>query len=163
MATDNPTAEGGEAPKKHFELRLVYLKDVSFEAPHVPGILFGHEQPELQFGIETNYLLSVANHEGLGDVYDVLVTINVEATAAGRPLFLIEVHQGGLFEISGYSAEETDVVLRTKAPESVYPYARELITSLIARGGFPNVRLRPLNFAKLYAEQNLAGKQAGAN
>jgi preprotein translocase subunit SecB len=157
MATDNPTDNGGsETPKKHFELRLVYLKDVSFEAPHAPGILFGHEQPELQFDIETKYTLSVANHEGLGDVYDVLVTVNVEATAGGRSLFLIEVHQGGLCEISGYSAEETDVVLRTRAPESVYPYARELITSLISRGGFPNVRLRPLNFAKLYAEKTTA-------
>ncbi|MDH5277254.1 MAG: protein-export chaperone SecB [Gammaproteobacteria bacterium] len=163
MATDQPTDKSGEGPNKHYELRLVYLKDVSFEAPHVPGILFGHEQPELVFGIETNYGLSIENHEGMGDVFDVLVTVNVEATAGGRPLFLIEVHQGGLFEVGGYSAEETDVLLRTTAAESLFPYARELVTSLIARGGFPNVRLRPLNFAKLYAEQNLAGKQAGAN
>lgn len=157
MATDNPADKGGsETPKKRCDLRLIYLKDVSFESPNAPGILFGHEQPELQFSIETNYKLSVANHEGLGDVFDVLVTINVAATAAGRPLFLIEVHQGGLFEVGGYSTEETDVVLRTTAPEAVYPYARELITSMITRGGFPNVRLRPLNFAQLYAEQNAA-------
>ena len=96
--------------------------------------------------------LSIASSESMGDVYDVLVTINLEAKAADRTLFLIEVHHGGLFEISGYSEEEADVVLRTRAPEWVYPYARELITSLIARGGFPNVRLRPLNFAQLYAD-----------
>jgi len=156
MVPDNPTTPGGESPKKHFELRMVYLKDVSFEAPHVPGILFGHEQPELQFNIEANYALSIPNNETMGDVYDVLVTVNVEAKAADRTLFLIEVHHGGLFEVSGYSEEETDVVLRTRAAEWVYPYARELITSLIARGGFPNVRLRPLNFAQLYAEQKKA-------
>jgi len=153
MVPDNPNAAAGDSPEKHFELRMVYLKDVSFEAPHVPGILFGHEQPELHFNIEANYKLSIENNEALGDVYDVLVTVNVEAKAAERTLFLIEVHHGGLFEISGYSEEEADVVLRTRAPEWVYPYARELITSLIARGGFPNVRLRPLNFAKLYAEE----------
>jgi preprotein translocase subunit SecB len=152
MVPENPTAGASESPKKHFELRMVYLKDVSFEAPHVPGILFGHEQPELQFNIEANYKLSIASNESMGDVYDVLVTINVEAKAADRTLFLIEVHHGGLFEISGYTEEEADVVLRTRAPEWVYPYARELITSLIARGGFPNVRLRPLNFAQLYAD-----------
>jgi preprotein translocase subunit SecB len=154
MVTDSPTGMVGSEPlKKRCDIRLIYLKDVSFEAPHVPSILFGHEQPELQFSIETNYKLSVEKHESLGDVFDVLVTVRVEAKAAGRALFLIEVHQGGLFEVSGYSPEETDVVLRTTAPESVYPYARELITSLIARGGFPNVRLRPLNFAQLYAEK----------
>ena len=156
MTTDDPTIAGGEVPKKRCDVRMIYLKDVSFEAPHVPGILFGHEQPELQFSIESTYKLSVANHEGLGNVYDVLVTVNVEATAGGRSLFLIEVHQGGLFEVSGYSSEDTDVVLRTKAPETLYPYARELVTSLISRGGFPSVRLRPLNFESLYAEQKTA-------
>jgi len=119
MVPDNPTTPGGESPKKHFELRMVYLKDVSFEAPHVPGILFGHEQPELQFNIEANYALSIPNNETMGDVYDVLVTVNVEAKAADRTLFLIEVHHGGLIEVSGYSEEETDVVLRTRAAEWV--------------------------------------------
>jgi len=156
MATDDPSSAVGEAPAKRCDLRLIYLKDVSFEAPHVPGILFGHEQPELQFSIESAYKLSVANHEGLGNVFDVLVTVNVEATAGGRSLFLIEVHQGGLFEVDGYSVEDTEVVLRTKAPEMLYPYARELVTSLISRGGFPSVRLRPLNFEALYAEQKMA-------
>lgn len=163
MVTDSTTNQGsGATPDKGCELRMIYLKDVSFEAPHSPGILFGHEQPELVFNIGTNYKLSVENHGTLGDVYDVLLTISIEASAGGRALFLIEVHQGGLVEVVGYTPDDTDYLLRTKAPELIYPYARELVTSLISRGGFPSVRLQTLNFERLYAEELAAHKATGA-
>lgn len=164
MATDSTTdQDGGATPDKRCELRMVYVKDVSFEAPHSPGILFGHEQPELLFDVGCNHKLSVENHGTLGDVFDVLVTINIEASAGGRALFVIEVHHGGLVEVAGYLPDEVDYVLRTKAPELIYPYARELVTSLISRGGFPGVRLKPLSFERLYSEQlaaQVAAQQA---
>ena len=48
MATNESGGAGkGQAASRQCNLLTLYIKDVSFEAPAVPGILFGHEQPEL--------------------------------------------------------------------------------------------------------------------
>ena len=60
------------------------------------------------------------------------------------------VEQGGLFELVGYTADDKDAILRTKAPEMLYPYARELVGSLVSRAGFPRLQLRHFDFEKGY-------------
>ena len=74
----------------------------------------------------------------------------MEALAGDQTLFLIEVEQGGLFELVGYAADDKDAILRTKAPEMLYPYARELLSSLVSRAGFPRLQLKPFDFEKGY-------------
>lgn len=147
MVGTNPGENDGKpAQSPQCNLRLLYLRDLSFESPHVPEILFGHEQPELKLSIESSHKIREK------DVFDVLLELTVHAMAGEKSLFLIEVKQGGIFEISGYSTDETLALLKTKALEALYPYARELVSSLVSRGGFPRLQLRPLNFYALYAE-----------
>ncbi|MEO8224075.1 MAG: protein-export chaperone SecB [Gammaproteobacteria bacterium] len=145
MAADTPTS-------RQCELRQLFLRDLSFEAPHVPGILFGHEQPAIELSVETTWKLSVESTKSLGDVYEVTVDITVKANAGDRPMFLIDLQQGGLFEVHGYEGEDLNFLLRTRAPEMLYPYARELISTLVGRAGFPRLYLRALNFEKVYAD-----------
>ncbi len=155
MANENPAGNGsGATASRQCNLRLLYLRDLSFESPHVPGILFGHEQPELKLSVESSHKLRDK------DLFEVLLEVTVHAMAGEKSLFLIEVKQGGLFEVSGYSTDETMAILKTKAPEALYPYARELISSLASRGGFPRLQLRPLNFEALYAEALRTRSQA---
>ncbi len=156
MATATPPGNGADnshSPGPAFELRLVFVKDVSFESPHVPGVLFGHEQPELAFTLESSHRLREK------DVFEVSLDVTVHAKAAGKSLFIIEIKQGGLFEVRGYPTEETVKLLRTRAPEALYPYARELVASLVSRGGFPRLQLRPINFEAQYAEAQRAAAQ----
>jgi preprotein translocase subunit SecB len=158
MATESPAGAGGqpgaagESGSKQCELRQLYLKDLSFESPHVPGILFGHDKPETSVSVSTSYKLSVERTGSLGDVYEVMLHITVGATSGDRTLFLVELHQGGMFEVTGYAPEDLDRLLRIRAPEMLYPYARELVASLVGRGGFPRMTMRAFNFEKLYAE-----------
>jgi preprotein translocase subunit SecB len=42
-------------------------------------------------------------------------------------------------------------LLRVRAPEALYPYARELVASLVARGGFPRLQLRTVDFEAIHA------------
>lgn len=144
MATDTPV--GDETAEPQFNLRQIYLKDLSYEAPNLPDVLFGHDQPQLKFYVESSHKLREA------DIFDVVLELNVHAMAGDKSLFLIEIKQGGLFEITGYSTQDTIRLLKTKAAEALYPYARELVSSLVGRGGFPRLNLRPLNFEQLYAE-----------
>ena len=147
MVSENPTGSNTEATQsRQCNLRLLYLRDLSFESPHVPGILLGHEQPDLKMTVESSHKMRDK------DIYEVLLEVSVHAMAGEKSLFLIEVKQGGVFEITGYSTDETLAILKTKAMEALYPYARELISSLASRGGFPRLQLRPLNFEALYAE-----------
>ncbi|QOJ32843.1 MAG: protein-export chaperone SecB [Gammaproteobacteria bacterium] len=154
MSAENTSGNGAadtRPPGPVFELRLVFLRDLSFESPHVPGVLFGHEQPELTFSVESGHRLREK------DLFEVSLDVTVHATAGDKSLFIIEVKQGGLFEIRGYPSEETMALLRTRAPEALYPYARELIASLVSRGGFPRLQLRPINFEAHYAEAQRTG------
>lgn len=140
----------GDGAAKRCNFMQLYVKGVSFEAPGVPGILFGHEQPVLRFDVSSTYKLSAEASVKLGEVYGVEVRVTVECLAGDKTLFLIEVEQGGLFELVGYAADEKDEALRTKAPEMLFPYARELVGSLVSRAGFPRLQLKPFDFEKGY-------------
>lgn len=139
---------GGEAKRCHF--MQIYVKGVSFEAPGVPGVLFGHEQPVLRFDVSSSYKLSAEASRKLGEVFGVEVRVTVECLAGDKTLFLIEIEQGGLFELVGYGDDEKDRILRTTAPEMLFPYARELVGSLVSRAGFPRLQLKPFDFEKGY-------------
>lgn len=151
MVKDKESSAGkDDGVARECNLLKLYVKGVSFEAPAVPGILFGHEQPVLRFDVSSTYKLSAEASAKLGEVFGVVVRVTVEALAGDQTLFLIEVEQGGLFELLGYAADEKDEILRTKAPEMLYPYARELLSSLVSRAGFPRLQLKPFDFEKGY-------------
>ncbi len=161
MATNDSTGTGsGETATKECNLLYLYLHDVSFEAPHVPSVLFGHKRPSLEFDYSTDYTLSADKSSDLGEVYSVTVQVTVKATDEDKTLFLIEVRQGGIFEVVGCPPEDLDFFLRTKPVETLFPFCRELITSLVARAGFPNVRLRAIDFEKGYSQVSLEHRDA---
>ena len=47
------------------------------------------------------------------------------------------------------------------APTSLFPYAREVVSDLVSKGGFPQLLLTPVNFDGLYAQQ-MAERAAAA-
>jgi preprotein translocase subunit SecB len=151
MVTDKESNAGkDEGAARQCNFLQLYVKGASFEAPGVPGILFGHEQPVLKFDVSSTYKLNAEASAKLGEVYGVEVRVTVECVAGDKTLFLIEIEQGGLFELVGYAADEKDAILRTRAPETLYPYARELVASLVSRAGFPRLQLRHFDFEKGY-------------
>lgn len=154
MATDEAApAASGDTAGRQCNLLQLFVKGASFEAPQVPGILFGHDQPELVFDVTNTYEICTAASAKLGEVYSVIVRVTVQAQAGARTLFLIEVEQGGLFEVTGYGEDEDarDKVLRVTGAAALYPYARELVGSLVSRAGFPRLQLKPVNFESLYS------------
>jgi preprotein translocase subunit SecB len=149
MASTNPSGNGNGSPAaaaRQFALRQLYVKDISFESPNVPNIFSGQLEPDVKLNLHSG-------HKALGeDLYEVVLHLNVHATAKEKSLFLVEVEQAGLFQVGGYTAEETKVILGTHCPAALFPYARELISSLVTKGGFPALLLQPINFDALYAQ-----------
>lgn len=157
------TKNEADGVDKQCNFMRLYLKNVSFEAPEVPGILFGHQQPVLQFDVACVHRLCAEASAKLGQVYGVDVRVTVECRAGDKALFLIEVEQGGLFELVGYAEDEKDAVLRTRAPEMLFPYARELVGSLVSRAGFPRLQLKPFDFEKGYVRSMQEYREATEN
>lgn len=149
MASINPAGNGNDgaaAAARQFALRQLYVKDISFESPNVPGVFSGQFEPEVKLNLHSA-------HKPLGDdLFEVVLHINVHATAKEKSLFLVEIEQAGLFQISGYATDESRVLLGIHCPATLFPYAREVISSLVGKGGFPALILQPINFEALYAQ-----------
>ncbi|QQF85974.1 protein-export chaperone SecB [Histophilus somni] len=130
------------------QVQRIYVKDVSFEAPNLPHIFQQEWKPKLDFNLstETTHLAE--------DLYEVCLNISVETTMEGSEdvAFICEVKQAGIFAISGLEDVQLAHCLTSQCPNMLFPYARELISSLVNRGTFPALNLAPVNFDALFVE-----------
>ena len=145
-----------EEKQKQIAIQKIYLKDFSFESPNSPSVFASKEwQPK------TNLNLRSAHSVAADDVHEVVLTMTVEAKHEETTLFLVEVHQAGLFLISGYAKDEFAAIVGSFCPATLFPFAREAIAGIVSKGGFPEFLLQPINFDALYAEtQRQAAQQA---
>jgi preprotein translocase subunit SecB len=136
-------------------IEKVYVKDCSIEVPNAPQIFFEEVQPQIDVQMQT----------GTGQVgdglYECVLTITVTAKAAERTVFLVEAAQAGIFQIRGFAQQDLDMIQGIGCPTTLFPYARETISNLVTRAGFPPINLAPISFEALYA-QRLQEQQAQA-
>ncbi|HET7569946.1 MAG TPA: protein-export chaperone SecB [Gammaproteobacteria bacterium] len=142
----NGAGQGGQ-PEQNFKLEKIYLKDTSFESPRSPAVFSQQWQPEIALNLQTK-VEQVAE-----TAYEVVLTVTVEANAESQPIFLVELQQAGIFTVAGFDDEQRGQLLGGFAPGVLFPYAREAIGELVAKGGFPQLLLQPVNFDALYQQQ----------
>ena len=146
-----------QAAEKRLSIGKIYLKDFSFESPQTPGVFRQSDwKPQMDLNLRSAH---TAIDE---DQHEIVLTVTIEAKADDKTLFLVELHQAGLFEIAGYEGDELGAIIGSFCPNILFPYARETIASLIQKGGFPEFTLQPINFDALYfqAKQQQAAAQA---
>ncbi len=148
MSEENQVATQETEVPFEFQIQRIYVKDVSFEAPNLPNIFHQEWKPQLGFELDTE------TRELGEDLYEVVLHINVSTTLedSGDTAFICEVKQAGVFTIKGLEGIQLAHMLAAQCPEILYPYARELIASLVNRGTFPALNLSPVNFNALFAE-----------
>ena len=129
-----------------FHIQRVYTKDVSFEAPNTPHIFQKEWQPEVKLDMDTKTVVLSQ------DIYEVVLTLTVTCKLETETAFLCEVQQAGIFTVAGFDAQNTDGLLGTYAPNTLFPYARRAISDMVQDGGFPPFLLQPINFDQIYAE-----------
>ena len=144
--TPAPSASEGAATQQAFALQRIYLKDASFESPRSPVVFQGQWTPKVSFSLSSK---SARVAEG---VFEVVLTITVEAKIEEAAAFLAEVHQGGIFTCVGLTDADLEHVLAAVCPNILFPYAREAVDALIVKGSFPPVNLAPVNFDALYVQ-----------
>jgi preprotein translocase subunit SecB len=152
MAEDNQAQGGAE---RQFALRTIYLKDLSFESPNAPSIFQGEWKPEtsLHLDIKVNQLDTQA--------HEIVLTVTVTAKAGEKTAYLAEVQQAGIVTAQGFEQQEYGPLFYVYCPSILFPYARQAVTDVVAKGGFPQLVLQHINFDAIYA-QKLAEKQQQA-
>lgn len=151
------TEPATNSSEKTIGIQKIYMKDFSFESPSAPGVF-----TTADWTPKTNLNLRSSHTKIDDDNHEIVLTITVETKYEEKTIFLVELQQAGLFHITGYSGEEFGAVVGSFCPNVLFPYARETIASAVAKGGFPEFLLQPINFDSLYMQsrQQAAAKAA---
>jgi preprotein translocase subunit SecB len=148
-----------EQQAKQLILQKIYIKDLSFESPMAPAIFNAQVTPQTQLNMRSS-----AREVGQ-NTQEVTLTLTVEAKDQDSTLFLVEIAQAGIFTLQGYNEQERAMLIGSYCPSTLYPYAREAISDIVVKGGFPQLLLQPINFDALYMQamqqrQQQAGGEA---
>ncbi len=143
--------------EQKFEIQKIYVKDISFETPNSPKIFTTKWNPKTDVHIQTE------NSKLDNDIFEVCITITVTATQEETTAFLVEVKQAGIFLLQNFKNDQHGQLLGSYCPNILFPFAREAIAELIAKGGFPQLLLNPVNFDVLYQQHQEALKEQKSN
>jgi len=153
MAEEKTAAEQ-EQQQAQFMIQKIYTKDISFETPNSPEIFREEWKPELDLQLTNEYKqLDDNNHE-------ITLVATVTAKIGDKTAFLVEVKQSGIFSLIGYTQEEMGPLVGSYCPSTLFPYAREVVSDIVLKGGFPQLVLAPVNFDALYMNQIEQAKAA---
>ena len=152
MAEEN--AAVSEEQQSRFVIQKIFTKDISFETPNSPDIFREEWKPKLDLQMGNEYVrIDEDNHE-------ITLTVTVTATVGDKVAFLAEVKQAGVFSLTGYSDQEMGPLVGSYCPNTLFPFAREVISDIVLKGGFPQLVLAPVNFDALYMKQIEKNRQA---
>jgi len=133
-----------------FGIEKIYVKDLSLEVPGGPQTFMQQESPQLEVQI-------TQNSQRVGDaLFEVTLVVTVTAKSGDKTLFLVEASQAGVFQIRNLTEADLPPVLGIVCPNVLFPYARETVSDLITRAGFPPVLLAPVNFEAIYQQRAAA-------
>lgn len=135
-----------------FSIEKIYAKDLSLEIPHAPQVFLERETPEIEVQLHSE---GGSIDQGM---YQVVLTVTVTAKVGEKTLFLVEAGQAGIFQVQNVPEQDIDPILSVACPNILFPYARETISDLVTRAGFPAMLLAPVNFEAIY-QQRLAAQQ----
>ena len=114
--------QGAAQPEQTFNIRKIYLKDLSFESPQAPGVFQQITTPQIDINLATD---SQQVEEGS---YEVSIKITISAKGDDKPLFIVELEQAGIFQIEGVVDEQLKFALGVTCPNILFPYARQVIS-----------------------------------
>ncbi len=146
--------QANEANAPQFEIQRIFVKDISFEAPNTLHTFTEEWKPEVSLNLETK------SNRIQDNMHEVVLSITATVNSNKKTAFLIEVHQAGVFMINGFPNDQLHQMLGSFCPNILFPYAREVVSDLVVRGGFPQLILAPVNFDALYA-QHMDSQKSG--
>lgn len=137
-----------------FSIEKLYVKDASLEIPNAPQIFTDRTQPQVNVELGNT---AQKLEEG---VFEASIKVTVTSKIGDKVAFLVEVTQAGIFAIRNIPEENLEMILGVTCPNILFPYAREAVSDLVTRAGFPPVLLNPINFEALFMQQKQQAENA---
>ncbi len=136
-----------QTQKTHFSIQKIFVKDVSFESPDTPkAFSFAKWEPKIELNLNNSHTSIDEN------LYEAVLTITATVRHQEKTAFLVEVQQAGIFAVAGFNENDKKYLLGSQCMNILFPFARETISDLTTRGGFPPLLLSPVNFDALYQQ-----------
>ena len=141
-----------------FAIQKIFVKDISFESPNSPTIFLEKDwQPDVNLNLQTT---SRSLDE---DVYEVVLNVTVTAKLKeDTTAYLAEVQYAGIFNLKNFPDDDMTYMLGSYCPNLLFPYVREAVSDVVAKGGFPQLLLAPVNFDALLQQKLDQQKAEGA-
>lgn len=131
-----------QAPQ--FAIQRIYTKDISFETPNSPMIFQEEWKPEVSLDMDSKSAKLAEN------TFEVVLSVTATVKVGEKVAFLAEVQQAGIFIIN-MPEPQLGHAIGAFCPNTLFPYAREVVAGLVNKGSFPQFNLSPVNFDALYA------------
>ena len=130
-----------------------YVKDLSFENPNAPRSLTPTgQQPTINIQVNVD-----AAPQNATD-FEVTLRLEGKADMQGTVLFAFELVFAGVFRVQNVPQDSLQPVVMIECPRLLFPFAREIVATVVRNGGFPPLMLDPIDFVGLY-RQRLAATQ----
>jgi len=129
-----------------------YLKDLSFENPNAPEILYRAEtQPEVDINIEID--TQKLEHPTEEHFYEVILGINASAVREGQVMFIAEIKYGATVTINDMAEDKHHPILFIEVPRMIFPFARQILSNSTQAGGFTALNMAMVNFRGMYLQR----------
>ncbi len=142
---------GGSEPAKalpRFSVLAQYTKDFSFENPNAPRSLAPQQQ-----GPKINLQINVNARQLAPADFEVSLVLEGGAGEGADALFKFELNYAGVFRVENIPAEQIQPLIMIEGPRLLFPFARKIVADSVADGGFPPLRLDPIDFQGLYMQR----------
>lgn len=133
---------GQGGPQPRIQIVGQYVKDLSFENPGAPAAIT--QRPAIDLGVDLQARRMDGEH------FEVELKLRVTAKNEEKPVFLLELVYGGLFQIQNVPEEVLQQVLLIEGPHMLFPFARRIVADVVRDGGMPPLMIEPIDFAGLF-------------
>jgi preprotein translocase subunit SecB len=136
--------------KDQFQIQVqkIYTKSVSYEIAQGQHIINIEWEPELSVAFDTQ-----VNTLPEDKTFEVTLVVKVKVRCPKSEIFKIKLQEAGIFVTSDIDSQHLDQVKYAFCPNILYPYAREIVSDIVSKGGFPQLCLGPVNFDILYEQK----------
>ena len=151
MTNETPTEVAGQqnATAATFTINALYVKDLSFENPNIPGLLTLEAEPSVEMNID------VKGSNLDNDFYEVVLTLSCKGTSGETTLFVAELSYASLISLNDVPEEQIQRILFVECPILMFPFARNIIADATRDGGYPPMLMQPVDFQAIFNKGTL--------
>ncbi|MES2729029.1 MAG: protein-export chaperone SecB [Pseudomonadota bacterium] len=154
------TDQNQNTPQQQIIVHAQYVRDSSFENPHVPDSLKGNQtqlQVEIGFNIGSR---SLGDNQGQ-ELFETILKLAATGKREDKSLYMAEVEYGAVVSLPGVADNLRTAMLHVEVPRLLFPFARQQIFNMIQDGGHPPLLMPPIDFVSFFQEQMVkTGKTA---